>query len=156
MRRTRRYRVPFAVLFAVYLAVLVYLMFFLDIRTSAMAAGGAAQYNLVPFREISRFITYHEIIGGWISWANLIGNILIFVPMGFFVSALCYSLRGVGKITLFAFCTSLCIELIQFFTKLGCFDIDDIILNTIGGLIGGVICLLGVWARRHRIRRIGR
>ncbi len=156
MRRTRKYRGPFAVLFVIYLAVLVYLMFFLDLRTGAMAAGGAAQYNLVPFREIRRFFNYREIIGVWISGANLFGNILIFVPMGFFVSALLYSMRSVGKITLFAFCTSLCIELIQFFTKLGCFDVDDIILNTIGGLIGGVICLLAVWIRRRRVRRIGR
>ncbi len=156
MRRTRRYRVPFAVVFVIYLIVLVYLMFFLDIRTGAMASGGAAQYNLVPFREIRRFFYYRKVIGFWISMANLAGNILIFMPMGFFVTALFYRMRGVFKITLFAFCISICIELIQFFTKLGCFDVDDIILNTIGGLIGGVICLMGVWARRRRVRRIGR
>ena len=67
---------------------------------------------------------------------NLYGNIIAFIPFGMllrwarnknttFVQALLYSLGF-----------TLVIETVQYITKLGVFDIDDIIMNTLGGVIG--------------------
>jgi glycopeptide antibiotics resistance protein len=77
---------------------------------------------------------------------NIIGNIVLFIPLGIllpFASKRFYSLT---RVFVFAFCLSLSIEVIQFFSRfLGNFrvvDIDDILLNTLGACIGfSVLCL---------------
>lgn len=89
-------------------------------------------YNLIPFKEIFRYpFLSREFI------RNVIGNILLFLPFGFYVG---YYLKKskLSLITIISFITSLTIELIQ--TKIGrTFDIDDIILNIIGGILGFLI-----------------
>lgn len=44
------------------------------------------RYNLELFKEIRRFLTYREQLGMFTVLANLLGNIMIFVPYGFFIS----------------------------------------------------------------------
>ena len=41
-------------------------------------------YNLVPFQEIQRFWNYRDMLG-WVAYANLFGNVIIFIPFGFFM-----------------------------------------------------------------------
>lgn len=93
------------------------------------------EYNLIPFQFLFDFSNVNFIIG----LLNIGANILIFVPLGF--------LLYVWKKKIFfavQFClyTSLLIEVIQFVTRRGYFDIDDIILNAVGGLLGIFICRL--------------
>ena len=45
---------------------------------------GEYHYNLVLFCEIKRFWLYRDVLG-WVSYANLFGNVLIFIPFGFFM-----------------------------------------------------------------------
>ena len=63
----------------------------------------------------------------------------------------------IGKIILksiqIAFLSSLTIELLQLFLRLGTFQISDLFFNTIGGLTGGIIYFL-VNAVAERMRRI--
>lgn len=89
-------------------------------------------YNLIPFKEIFRYeIFSKEFI------RNVIGNILLFLPFGFYAKYY-FKKEKLPLITIFTILTSLTIELIQ--TKIGrTFDIDDIILNTLGGIIGYLI-----------------
>ena len=49
---------------------------------------------------------------------------------------------------------SLCVEIIQLFTRVGSFDVDDILLNTIGGVLGYIIFLIcnGI-RRKHDVRK---
>lgn len=68
--------------------------------------------------------------------ANLLGNLLLFVPMGYLLPILsrkCQSLRRVVGIA--ALC-SLSVEVLQFLLQAGHSDIDDFLLNTLGGLCG--------------------
>ena len=96
-------------------------------------AGGSINYNFIPFRSIS---TQIERITQWWALKNLLGNIIPFVPFGFllpiaykkFSSAIRFFSTGLVSILL--------IEIFQFFTKLGSFDVDDIILNMIGIVCG--------------------
>ena len=44
------------------------------------------RYNLELFKEIRRFIVYREQLGAFAVFSNLFGNILIFVPFGFFIA----------------------------------------------------------------------
>lgn len=63
---------------------------------------------------------------------GLIGNILLFTPLG-----LCLSRKdGNHYKYLTPFLISLVVESIQYFTRLGTFEVDDLICNTIGGLLG--------------------
>ena len=71
---------------------------------------------------------------------NLAGNIAVLMPMAFYIAFKLESKRMlIFKVTFECFVFSVLIELIQLTFKIGIFDIDDIILNTFGGLIAAVI-----------------
>ena len=67
---------------------------------------------------------------------NLAGNIIGFMPLGLLLPLLFRSLRSAWKIVLVSFLFSLVFELVQLLTILGSFDVDDLLLNTIGGFLG--------------------
>ena len=99
------------------------------------------------------FITYREQLGMFAVFANLFGNILIFVPYGFFIS-MAAERRGFFKTLFCSFGLSLCVELVQLVTRVGSFDVDDILLNTIGGILGYILFAIcnGI-RRRYHVRR---
>lgn len=67
---------------------------------------------------------------------NLIGNIIIFMPMGYILPHYAIKLKLFGRFVLTVFLITLLIEIIQLFTILEMLDINDIILNLIGAIIG--------------------
>lgn len=69
----------------------------------------------------------------------IILNVLLFLPIGFILASLISHVFLSGLLCL---ALSVTIEGLQFFTYLGCFDIDDIIMNLIGGLLGILLYLL--------------
>ena len=81
---------------------------------------------------------------------NLLGNIAAFLPFGFFLPFLSQKNRSFAYVTLISFEFSLLIESIQLVSKVGSFDVDDMILNTLGGSLG-YLCF---WvARKWKKRR---
>ena len=117
------------VLFVLYVVFLVYFLF-LSEWYGRTGTAEDYRYNLELFKEIRRFITYREQLGMFAVFANLFGNILIFVPYGFFIS-LAAERRGFFKTLFFSSGLSLCVELVQLATRVGSFDVDDILLNAI-------------------------
>ena len=92
---------------------------------------------LTPFQEIRRALNHMSYWGLFM----LLGNIIMFMPLGFFPALLWRKWRW-WKSLLAGFCTSVSIEFIQFFIGRST-DIDDVILNTTGALAGfWVFCLL--------------
>ena len=88
--------------------------------------------NFIPFKEIFRYQ-----IGSRLFIKNIVGNILLFLPYGYFAS---YYLNNkkLWPTALLTIIVSFTIETVQL--KIGrTFDVDDIILNTCGGIIGGFI-----------------
>ena len=83
----------------------------------------------MPFREILRYD-----VGTSGFYKQVIGNILLFIPFGYFVSAYC-KIKGLGTITIVTLLSSLVIEIVQRYIGRS-FDVDDIILNVVGGIIG--------------------
>lgn len=65
---------------------------------------------------------------------NLFGNIAIFAPLGAFVGLLS-RMKWIGAIAC-SFLVSLSLECAQIVFSMGTFDVDDLILNTLGGLLG--------------------
>lgn len=92
---------------------------------------------LTPFEEISRALDRKSY---WLLFM-LLGNIIMFMPIGFFPALLWRNWRW-WKSLLLGFCTSVSIEFIQFFIGRST-DIDDVILNTAGAMAGfWAFCLL--------------
>ena len=129
------------ILFVLYIAGLVYFLFFAEMldRTGIERS---YHYNLIPFREIRRFIVYADLLGPVAVISNLFGNIAIFMPFGFLVPILGRKKRKFWFTALLGFELSLSVECIQLVTKTGCFDVDDIFLNTIGGMLGYLVYAL--------------
>lgn len=89
--------------------------------------------NFTPFQTI--FINIHS-LSGWHDLSNFVGNIVAFTPFGIFLVLLSKKrLSYKGVITL-SFCLSLLLECFQVIFSLGIMDVDDLILNTFGGLLG--------------------
>lgn len=98
---------------------------------------GIRNINLIPFRSISPYLRN---ITQTYAFKNIIANIVVFMPLGFFVSNKYF--KNAFKAMIICLCVILSIECIQSFLKIGFFDVDDIILNFLGALIGILINLL--------------
>ncbi|MCI8767948.1 VanZ family protein [Schaedlerella sp.] len=139
-RQVRRYRILGKVMFVLYIAFLVYFLCFAEWYGRTEPSEGY-RYNLVLFKEIMRFIEYREELGVFAVFANLFGNILIFVPYGFFISMASTS-RGFFQTLFYSFALSLGVEIFQLFARVGSFDVDDLLLNTLGGVLGYILFLI--------------
>jgi len=144
----RRIRISGGVLFALYIAALIYLLFFAD--SYGRTADYMLRYNLVPLREIRRFLDNPGTLGIRAVFLNVYGNILGFIPFGAILPVLHRALRHWYRILFLAAAFSACVELTQLLTGRGIFDIDDIILNTLGGAAGYIIFVIcNALRKRH-------
>lgn len=84
---------------------------------------------------------------------NLAGNIVMFIPLGFLLPCLWSRLRPFGRFLPAIVAIIVGIEPIQLFTLLGSYDIDDLLLNTIGSVIGFGLLRL---ADKLRLRKASR
>lgn len=117
-------------------------------------SSGAWGVNLVPFRTIRNYIKYSGFLHTMI---NIFGNIIIFVPFGILLAEIFPKTRNILKILGITFATSFFVEFIQFFIGRSV-DIDDLILNLLGSVIGYFIwkkILRFKFAKKNR-RRIKR
>ncbi len=126
------------ILFWVYIGVLVYFLFFAEMLGRAGQPRGY-HYNLIPFKEIRRFLVYREQLGTAAVFLNLAGNIMIFMPFGFLLPIMSRKLRGFFRVTFLGFELSMIVEVVQLISKTGSCDVDDLILNTIGAMCGFLI-----------------
>ena len=123
------------ILFGLYIVALVYFLFFAEMlgRTNV---NRTYHYNLILFKEISRFIVYRRQLGFKAVFLNLAGNMFIFAPFGFLLPIMNRRLKGFFQVTLLSLELSLAVETVQLITKVGSFDVDDILLNTLGVVLG--------------------
>ncbi len=130
------------IMFVVYAIVMAYFLFF---RHSLNVGGTYWEHismniNIVPFYTIRQnlhlilkqsnpYLVPHAII-------NLLGNIIGFIPFGILLPILLKRARAFKRFFFYAISSIALIELIQLFTLRGSCDIDDLILNMLGSLIG--------------------
>ena len=98
-----------------------------------------AQLNLIPFRTLRLFADLlNSGVRSHITIAviNLGGNIFLFIPIGYFLPRLWPSLRNFLFFLLTCTLAIVLVELLQLVTLLGSLDIDDLILNLFGMLLG--------------------
>lgn len=99
---------------------------------------GLGSANFTLFKTIRMYIRYYDRLN---SFENLFGNILIFIPYGVLYPLAFPKKRDFLLFlpTVFLFVTG--IELFQLFSAFGAFDVDDILLNCTGALIGFIFMI---------------
>lgn len=125
--------------FAIYIAMAATLLFFSPYRQANRtndAGAVATDYNVVPFQTISNYIKASGQINASVWVSNLFGNVLAFMPLGFFLPLLFKRFMKFWPTLFLILFSTLAVECLQYVFRVGSFDIDDIILNTLGGAIG--------------------
>ena len=125
---------------AAYVALLIKMMILKDLPMIIIGQvrfnfGGIQERpaNFIPFKSIVPYL-FGE--GGWlIAGLNIIGNIILLVPIGLLVPML-YNKMTWRKAILLAIGSGMVIEIIQVILHVGIFDVDDVILNAFGVIIG--------------------
>ena len=135
------------ILFIFYILALIYFLF-LSEAYGRTIADRSYHYNLVLFKELKRFITYRKSLGTVVVMTNIFGNIIGFIPFGYILPIISKRRRKFAVIGLLSFQLSLSIEVLQLVLKVGSFDVDDLILNTLGGLIGYLLFWISNKIRR--------
>ncbi|MBR3661357.1 MAG: VanZ family protein [Bacilli bacterium] len=108
--------------------VIYILMFFQIVTYQDVISYGN---NFIPFKELTRYT-----FGSSLFYKNIIGNILLFMPYGFFASYYLRLERNDKWLALgLVFLVSSSIECVQLLIG-RCFDVDDILLNLVGGMVG--------------------
>ncbi|WP_346769498.1 VanZ family protein [Chryseobacterium sp.] len=108
---------------------LLYLMFF---------GMGRTQYedNIVRIKPIFSTVWF---IQETISWFDIIkivlGNVVMFVPFGF-LGWIFPQLKNLKNLVITFVSAIMIVEALQYFSRLGVFDVDDVLLNTFGVFIG--------------------
>ncbi len=141
-----------ACLFFLYLAGLVYFLFFSE--NYGHGTSGTYSYNLIPFREILRFWNYRDVLGTRAVILNLLGNVIGFMPFGALLPVMVRGLRRVWRTVLAGFGFSVLVEVSQLIFQVGCFDVDDMILNTLGTFFGYLVFCLVYRAVRGRASEV--
>lgn len=108
---------------------------------------GMEKANFVPFKTIH--IMQSEKLRLEFRIDNLAGNIAGFIPLGILFPLLFMGLRSLWRTTAVIFLVSLGFETIQLLTGLGIFDVDDLILNVAGGILG--YFLFWIFFRKKKI-----
>ncbi|MDO5403561.1 MAG: VanZ family protein [Eubacteriales bacterium] len=124
--------------FIIYILALVYFMFFAESLGRAIYVR-EYRYNLYPFKEIMRFVNNEDILGMGAVLANVLGNVVAFAPFGFCLPMVTDHRMKFIRVTILSAGLSLMIELVQLVSMVGSFDVDDIILNTAGGIAGYIL-----------------
>lgn len=131
------------ILFA-YSAFLVNLIIFKNVpfirigqqRYNFGGGGQTGQGNFIPFKTILPYLQGEK---GWlIGVLNLVGNVALFVPIGILIPLVVKKISW-QKTAALAIAIGFVIESIQVLFRLGIFDIDDIILNGLGVMVGYLV-----------------
>lgn len=150
-------------LFAAYVLLMLFLLFGQRIGWMPVDDYGAAlreRINAVPFQTIGEYLemlfTRGALSGRRLAFINLAGNVVMFVPLGYFLPVLWKNLRHFLRCMCWAAGIILGIECIQLFTLLGSFDVDDLLLNLLGVGLGYGLYWLGRRLADHRKGKINR
>ena len=113
--------------FIIYIISLFYVVTFQDVSWSTS--------NFIPFKEMLRYD-----FGSKLFFRNVIGNMIMFIPYGFFISYI-LKIKKPTIAVILTFIVSFTIETTQILIG-RVFDIDDIFLNILGGLVGYIVFYL--------------
>lgn len=111
--------------------------------------------NILPFQTIKNYLMGTVDVSHTVGFNNILGNIVLFIPLGIYIPLFKIN-KKVFASFVSVFVISLSIEIVQYILSIGATDIDDILLNCAGGIIGILIYkLLTVFIKDHsKIRTV--
>ena len=152
----KRTRIVYHILFWGYCILMAWLLFG---RTRLTIVDGywntlSQHVNLIPFYTVRLFI--NVLLGDYSDQlyrdaiVNLVGNVIMFLPLGFLPPLLWKGFQKLWKMLLLGAGIIVCVELIQLFTLVGKCDIDDLLLNVVGIAVGYGLyrILMGITKRK--------
>lgn len=126
------------VVFLLYCMFIRNIIFWYDYRDMEFALFFRLRTNFVPFRSIAEYLARAaegSMNAGYIV-GNLLGNFVLGVPLGVLLPCLFPRLQTLAKTLAAAFGFMLVLEVAQFLLRFGAFDIDDLILQMLGCILG--------------------
>lgn len=123
------------------LVFIIYVLLLYKLLTN-VELNSSSGYNLVPFTEILRYK-----FGSDLFLYNVVGNIIMFIPFGYFVSMYIRASKF-SHILVVSLISSLTVEIVQY--QIGrSFDIDDILLNVVGAVLGFLLYIALCAIKKH-------
>ena len=126
---------------AFYVFIMLDIVFRINLFHSNVGIGMSASrdelrsYSVIPFATIGEYLSGDELVNRAVALRNILGNIAMFIPCGLYVQTLSKN-KSFKKGLIIVIITSIAIEIIQLIFAIGACDVDDLLLNTIGGIIG--------------------
>lgn len=134
------FRISAITIFIIYCAVMIWLLFFKDrigIPVHSYWETLKSRINLIPFKTVAQYLKMMSVQSNFThAVVNLLGNILIFVPLGTFSPMILRKLNTFWRVFICGTFAVIAIELTQLFTLSGSCDIDDLLLNLLGISMG--------------------
>lgn len=144
----RKKRILSLILFAGYAALMIWLLF----GQRSQGDGGRGNINIVPLATLKLYVNIlknsHSSYLLWHAFINLAGNVIMFIPLGYFLPVISKKAKKFFPMLLYTLVVIVLIETIQYITGLGSCDIDDLILNVPGVMIGWFIRFCGTKKRK--------
>ncbi len=149
------------IIFYIYIAIVIKVIIFkypfrnlvgiINTWNRGVVRCGFETANFTLFKTIRMYIDYSYMLN---SFENLVGNIVVFVPFGFLFPHI--KENGKKFLVLFfnAFVFILGIEVFQMFSAFGAFDVDDILLNCLGAILGWSFYIIWESILRSKEKRI--
>lgn len=145
------------ILFLVYAAVMLWLLFGQRISDEGITIYfgiNSDNLNVMPLKTVKLYLWLlenstneallrHAVI-------NLVGNVVLFIPLGWFLPYLWVRFRGFFKVMLAVILLIAAVEVTQYFTLLGSCDIDDLILNLFGAMAGYGLWKIGAYRQSKK------
>jgi glycopeptide antibiotics resistance protein len=108
---------------------------FSDLASRIGKSNAHRPYNLIPLVTISKYFMAEQ-MSMLRRAGNILGNIYLFVPIGLLLPLVCRRANKIWRMLLISLILSLFFEAAQYALASGSSDIDDVILNTVGGISG--------------------
>jgi glycopeptide antibiotics resistance protein len=137
-KRERIKKVLLYGIFICYILLLIYILFLSRVSLLELFNSQRTLFrsiNLIPFYSIREYISGSSANLKRFAFSNVVGNIAVFIPIGIYLPLFKNDKRVITNL-LFIFIVSLFVEIIQWLFGIGTSDIDDIILNCLGGWVG--------------------
>lgn len=98
--------------------------------------------NLIPLKSISHYLFNYPSFNFSTWFSNLFGMVIAFIPFGFLIPIMYNRIKRIRDVIIASILLSMLTEVLQHITKRGVADIDDIILSTIGSILGYILLKL--------------
>ncbi len=119
----------------IYILFISWRLFFFAYAGNVRSEMTQISYNLTPFKTILNYIRNSGHISFRVWIYNLGGNIAAFIPLGFLLGA-AFKKASARMVVFLSFVLICSAEIAQLISRRGVFDVDDILLNSLGSVLG--------------------